>query len=559
MANIPQTNEHEFEILLERPPPGIVGRFLATTRHVLGLFFGGLHAYVRDQRAKGHANTLGFLLLRLLALLSWPFLDKDLIRQPFPVQFRRRLELLGPTYIKLGQILSLRDDLLPQELTDELRNHLLDRLPALPFKRFLELLEADLNRPVLEVFHWVSPVPLGSASLAQSHRAELLSGEAVVIKMLKPGVRQTVWNDTRLLRLLGATLQIFLSRYQPARLIDEFCRYTRLEVDLHFEADNAETFTANFADEPDVRFPKVFRQFSSSNILCMEYFQGRKPSAELVHELTPSEREKVIDLGVGATVRMIFRDGFFHADLHPGNLIVFDDATVGFIDLGMVGRFDSDMQRGMISYFYSLSIGDPANAARYLTAIAYAGRGADATGFRRAVEDLNRRWLRSPTFQEFSLGQLVLQSVALAGRYRIQYPGDLILMIKALITIEGVGNQLAPGLNVTEAAGKHIRRIVLSRFNVTNAFQESLLVVPEMLDVLMRSPLVLSEGLRVLEQRFKTEQPSPLAGLRGTILAVGFVLAGAIVVASAGPIWLWVGLFVLGVSLSAVALISGRL
>ena len=259
----------------------------------------------------------------------------------------------------------------------------------------------------------------------------------------------------------------------------------------------------------------------------MEYFAGKKPEAQAVATLTSAEKSRVIDLGVGATIDMIFRDGFFHADLHPGNLIIFDDGTVGFIDLGMVGRFDSETQKLMMYYYYSLASGDAAAAARYLTAMAQAGKGSDIDGFRQAVEDLSRRWLRTPTFHEFSVGQLVLQSVALAGKYRIRYPGEIILMVKALITVEGVGNLLVPDINVTQVSAKHIRRILIHQFNVLDIAKDSLLVLPELIDFLQRSPLVLNQGLRYMESTFKNQRQGSSADLSGTLFAVGLLLAAA--------------------------------
>ena len=289
--------------------------------------------------------------------------------------------------------------------------------------------------------------------------------------------------------MFGRLLQIFLARYQPKQLIDEFSRYTLREVDLRNEADNAEIFAANFIDQPDVRFPRIYRAFSNHDVLCMAFFAGKQPSAQAAATLTPAERSRILDLGVGAIVDMIFRDGFFHADLHPGNLIILADDAVGFIDLGMVGRFDSDTKNRMMYYYYALGTGDAPGAARHLAALAIAGKGSDIDGFRQAVEELSTRWLRTPTFHEFSLGQLVLQSVALAGKYRIRYPGEIILMVKALITVEGVGNLLDPDINVTQVSAKHIRRIVLHQFNLVNVVKDSLLVLPELLELPAAQPL----------------------------------------------------------------------
>ena len=543
MADAGVTQEPTFEAYVERPRRGLVGRFFQTAAQLGGLFYGWAYWHVQEQRVQGRSGALVVLCLCFYLFLGWLFVDKNLIKRPIAAQFRVRFERMGPTYIKLGQILSLREDLLPKSLTDELKN-LLSDLPAVPFDRFRVLVEDDLGRPIEAMFAWVAPTPLGSASLAQTHRARLHSGDDVVLKVLKPGVRATIKTDTQLLRLFGRFLQFFLARYQPKQLIDEFSRYTLREVDLRNEADNAEIFAANFIDQPDIRFPRIYRAFSNHDVLCMAFFAGRQPSAQAAATLMPAERSRILDLGVGAIIDMIFRDGFFHADLHPGNLIILADGAVGFIDLGMVGRFDSDTKNRMMYYYYALGTGDAPGAARHLAALAIAGKGSDIDGFRQAVEELSTRWLRTPTFHEFSVGQLVLQSVALAGKYRIRYPGEIILMVKALITVEGVGNLLEPDINVTQVSAKHIRRILIHQFNVVNIVKDSLLVLPELLELLQRSPLVLNQGLRYMESSFKNKQSGPFADSVGAIFGVGLLLTAAIM-AVGGIHWIvWGGLIV---------------
>ena len=274
----------------------MIVRFLETSWELLSLVLGGGMDFVRQKKEVGEHRSLGMLLLRFFLALTWPFLNKSIIRLPFSLQFRLRLQKLGPTYIKLGQILSLREDLLPKVITDELKN-LLDRLPAVSYERFKELIVESLGMPLNTMYRWIDPNPLGSASLAQTHRARLISNEKVVIKVLKPGVRKTIETDTRLLRFFGRILQLFLGRYQPARIINEFSTYTLREVDLRFEADNAETFTAYFKDETRVRFPKIYRKYSSHDVLCMEYFHGIKPDEEALKKLTLEQRREAIDLG----------------------------------------------------------------------------------------------------------------------------------------------------------------------------------------------------------------------------------------------------------------------
>ncbi len=546
--------ETKFEPYQERRPPGLIIRFFETSGQFLGLALGGGLDYVKQKKVLGEHRTLGILILRFFLALAWPFLDKSIVTLPFSIQFRLRLEKLGPTYIKLGQILSLREDILPKTITDELKS-LLDTLPAVSYERFKELISESLDLPLNTMYRWIDPLPLGSASLAQTHRARLVTNEKVVIKILKPGVRTLIERDTRLLRFFGRFLQIFLARYQPARIINEFSAYTLREVDLRFEADNAETFTAYFKDEPKVRFPRIYRQYSSRDVLCMEYFHGIKPDENALKKLTADQRRQAIDLGISAVVRMIYRDGFFHADLHPANLMVFKksgskEISVGFIDLGMVGRFTRDMRKRMFYYFYSLVTGDPESAARYLASLTIPGKGADVEGFRRAASDLYTRWLITPNFKDFSLAQVILQSVLLAGHYHIQYPGEIILMVKALVTIEGVGHIFDPELDIPSAARKDVQSILLHEFNPVSMVRDSALILPEMMDVLRKSPLLLTEGMRALEANLKKPPSGPLNGARGTLLAGFCLVAAALLLAFNGPWFVWTALFLIAAFLA---------
>jgi ubiquinone biosynthesis protein len=538
----------EFTLLNEQPPQSLLRRLLTVLRHLGGLLFGGIAAFVRDKRAQAQDRTLGIRLLRVLLFVVRPLLDERIVQHPFPIQFRMRLEILGPTYIKLGQILSLRRDILPASITDELQN-LLDRLPVVTFERYQELIEADLNATTDSCFQWIDPRPIGSASLAQIHRARLFSGEEVVLKVIKPGVRETVHQDTILLRIVGWLLQRFLGRYQPQRIINEFSAYTLREVDLRFEADNAETFAANFRDNPNVIFPRIYREFSGRDVLCMEYFAGIKPTALAAARLSQAERSQILDLGISSILQMIFHDGFFHADLHPGNLIIFSDMRIGFIDLGMVGRVDEGTRRAMLYYFYSLVMGDPANAARILSMIALPGSNADINGLRRELTDLNRRWGSASKYHRFSVTQLVLRSINLAGRYRVYYPEEIILMTKALVTIEGVGLLLDPDLELTVVARKHIQAILRDEFDLTRLWRQTLINAPELMDILRRSPMILARVLHRLEQEQIGPHPISYPGLKEIVLA-GFGLIAIAILVSAGVPWpIWLALITLAVML----------
>ena len=528
-----------YTLLADTRSPSLLGRLLVTVHQVTALLAGSVLSWSRSHAGDTSVSALRRGIAWTAALVIRPFIRRDLRDEPFPVQLRRRLELLGPTYIKLGQILSLRDDILPKPITDELRN-LLDRLPVVPYPAFCELVEKSLDRPIGAMFAEVEKVPLGSASIAQIHRATTIQGDVVVIKAVKPGIRDTLTRDTVILRGVGLTLQLVFARYQPYKIINEFCEYTLREVDLRREADNGDIFAANFANEPDVHFPRIFHDCSSRDVLVMEYLEGLRPDSRKAKALPLADREKLVDLGVGSIIEMIYRDGFFHADLHPGNLVILPGPKVGYIDLGMVGRLENDLRRSLLYYYYSLVTGDADNAARYLAAVAQPGPGGDPDGFRREVAEISGRWKRAATFEDFSLAQLTLESVSKGGEYRMYFPMELVLMVKTLITYESVGHMLVPGFDVAEVSRRHVRRVFIAQFSPLRLVQEELRGAPDLVDALMKVPSLVTEGLRVLERSTKRPADNPLAGIRGTLLAGFALVAGAIVFAFHGPAIVWI-------------------
>ncbi len=527
--------------------PDLARRGRTTVRHISALVFGGYVASVDSAKRRGGTGYF-YRTRAFFAFFIRPFLDKDIRQLPYPAQLRKRLEILGPTYVKLGQILSLRKDLLPDIVTDELRN-LLSDLPPVDFDKIREVIENDLGHPVNEIFASIDEIPLGSASIAQSHRASLHSGEDVILKVVKPGIRELIYRDSTLLRTTAGFLQYIIPRYQPKAVIDEFCEYTVREVEMELEAENAETFAVNFADMPDVVFPAIYRDYSGTSVLCMEFLDGVRPDDPSMLDLPLAERQTMIDLGADAIIRMLYQDGYFHADLHPANLLALPGPKVGFIDLGMVGHFDPELRHNLMHLFYSLVMEDFERASRYLAAVSRTGPRSDVLGFRTAVKEVARRWRRRATFEEFSLALLMLECVQLGARYRLYFPVEMVLMVKALITYEGVGYLLDPDFNVAEVARNHVGRIFRQEFSPMRLLREGVRAAPDLFDAVAKLPLLVSEGLSVLEERSRKPVQDPLTGTRATILGGFCLVSGSILMAFEGPWVVSLILIVLGLGL----------
>jgi ubiquinone biosynthesis protein len=538
------------------PYRGAFRRFFVVYRHVAGLLMGGHIAYVRSlpRMQKTGLRSPG---KRLLAWLLKPLVRSDLRDLPFPVQLRRRLEILGPTFTKLGQVLAIREDLLPPVITDELES-LMDHLPPIPFEQVKAIIERDLEQPVEALFDSIEDEPLGSASIAQAHHATTTHGDAVVVKVIKPGIRDVITSDLKLLEFFGVFLQWLLPEYQPSQIIEEFSSYTLREVDYSYEADNAEVFAANFQDTPGIVFPDIYRALSSDDVLTMEYLDGLRPGSPASLALSEEERARAVDLGAAAIIRMLYKDGFFHADLHAGNLKIMpgetpQDLKVGFIDLGMVGRFNSTLRRRMLYYYNALVRGDVENAARYLLDMARFGEGGDPQGFQRAVADMARHFLMRSKQGKISFAQVILQSLSLGGRYHVFFPVEMTLMVKALVTFEGVGRTLDPDLDIVSVSKRHVRDIFRSRFDPRTLGREVLSNAPALIDIATQLPQFLATGYTQLEERLNDRSPpsaDPLEGIRSGILAGACILGGVVAVVQGGPLWLWIPLFLIGAGLA---------
>jgi len=525
-----------------RGPLGLPGRVATTLRHGLGLAGGALVAWVRRGRLEHPpASGISFALARLGAALVRPWLDPQLATAPFPVQLRVRLEMLGPVYIKLGQVLSLRTDLLPDAVTSELRN-LLDQLPAVPWEEIEPIVEADLGGPVQRSFQWVDPLPLGSASIAQIHAALTRDGEDVVLKVVKPGIRGLLRQDAALLRTLGRVLQAFIPRYRPRDIFEEFIEYTWRELDMAREAANVETFAAAFSQMPEVVFPEVHRRFSGPNVLCLQRLSGIRPDSPEAASLSEVSRRRLIDVGAAAIVQMLYRDGFFHADLHPANVLILkegEELRLAFLDMGMVGRLEARVRRLMLYYFYSVVTDDFENASRYLAAVARQEPGADPEGFRKEVEDISRRWRCAATVEEYSLARMILESIRQGVRYRMYFPVEMVLMARALLTYEGIGMLLDPGLDAARITERHVTQQFRRQMNPLRLAREGLRRAPDLMDAIINLPTLVTEGLELMERQRREAVSRPMSGTGGTIYGGFCVLAGAVLAAGGAPWPAW--------------------
>jgi ubiquinone biosynthesis protein len=403
---------------------------------------------------------------------------EELLAPNFGVRLRRTLDDLGPTFVKFGQLLSTRSDIIPGEILFELQK-LQNTAAPIPLEAAQAVIEVELGVPTGKLFAEFDPVQLGSASIGQVYRARLHGGDLVAVKVQRPEARGRVEADLALMKDLAALLdarfgdRIFID---VPGLVAEFEGVIRRELDYEAEAQNARRFAANFVGTP-VKIPKIYTELSTRMVLTMEFIEGTRFHNINPLLLAPAERHRVATMGAEAIFKMAFEDGFFHGDPHPGNLVLTPEGELALLDFGMVGF----MSRGDIEALSRLFIAVIQRDA------AAALRGLEGLGVRYApevrpdlTEDL-REFLHKYsrlTVGEVTLGQALSELITLIRRYRLWVPPVFPLLTKALVTAEGLSRSIDPTLNVYEVARPYASRLLRERYEpgfLLERFQESAL------------------------------------------------------------------------------------
>ena len=406
----------------------------------------------------------------------------------FPEKVRQTLESLGPTYIKLGQILSLREDLLPDRITKELRN-LQTKVPPISFEEAKWMVESEFNLPLRHVFKEFSPKPIGSASLAQAHIAYLRNGQKVVVKVQRPGIIPIITSDIQIMRRLAWVMSKipYLKDFQPREMIEEFAAYTMKELDFTQEGKHADIFRENFKEMDDVILPKVYWEYTTKKVLTLEFIEGVKPDDSEKLKKLGVNGSKVAALGSRVVLKQLFIDGFFHGDPHPGNLFIVGSERICMIDLGMVGQFTPETKNNMFLYYYYLIIRDFDTAAKYMIAFTKYTPNSDAEGFKKEINEIGQRWLGAG-FKNYSLGRLILNAMNAGAKYKFYFNKDIILAIKSIVTMEAVGHILDPNMDLVKVSLPMMTEIFLSRFSPARMAKPLLRSLPDYLDVLEQAP-----------------------------------------------------------------------
>ncbi len=376
---------------------------------------------------------------------------------------------LGPSFVKLGQIASTRPDILPAEWIVELKK-LQDEVNPLDFEEIRQAIETSLGAPLEEIFDEVDEEPLAAASIAQVHRAVLKHPDGpkqVVVKVQRPKIAGTIVRDLELLHTLARFIERTIVEshiYQPTALVDQFDTAITSELDFTLEADNAKRFAQNFEGHPHAVFASIYKDASSKRVITMDLLDGHKVYKAI--EDHGHQGPVIAKAAAGIIIKMIFEDGFFHADPHPGNILIGGEPKtpkIGLVDLGMVGRLSTEMRAKTIDMMIAAVRNDHEALADALYSVGTPTQKVDKRAYRAEVSRLADKWLNKP-LKEIDFAAMIADLVKGATKYGLEIPADFLLVGKALMTIEGVGKEIDPDMDLFEEARPYFMDMLRKRY-----------------------------------------------------------------------------------------------
>ena len=388
------------------------------------------------------------------------------------VRLRRMFEKLGPTFIKFGQVLSVRPDLVPKEYSVELEK-LQDMVPSFSFNEARDIVEKEFGKKLEQLFHDFDKKPIASASISQVHKATLKTGQKIAVKIQRPDVKKIMETDIDIMIYIAGLLEKYfenIKRYKPVKIVNEFKEWTEKELDFRIEARNAKRFYQNFKGSKTVFIPKIYDELTSERVLTLEFVEGIE-----LHNLKAIQKEKIdfnriIKNGFEAIMTQVFVHGIFHADPHPGNLIIRKDNSIAFVDFGIVGYFDEKLKNKSIDLLYGIV---SQNEELVMDTLVSMGLEGDSIDYEELKADISFiiQPLQHSSIKDIKVSKVLEELLDIALKHRLRVPAPFVLFGKTIITLEGLALEYDPNFKLVETAKPFVEKLVARRKNPIYAWK----------------------------------------------------------------------------------------
>lgn len=437
-------------------------------RQILSVFFKyGFYQFIEQ------VNLARFIPFRKRILEKFPYIDRA-----FPERLRHAFEELGPSFIKLAQILSARPDLITKAYADEFKK-LQDEVPPFRFEEVRTIIQEELGAPLEEIFKEFEVRPIAAASIAQVHGATLKSGESVVVKIQRPRIKEIIETDIDIMRFIAELMDRYMPEaefFNPKGIVEEFSKTVRKELNFREEARNLNRFRRNFEGHKYIYIPRLYPEYLTEKVIVMERIEGIRIDRVSEIEKLGFDRSHIARIGLEAYLKMIFEDGYFHADPHPGNIFIMPDGRIGLVDFGIVGHLTPELMESLAQAFISLVKRDFDSLIEQYIDLGFVSEEVDIESFRRDFKaDLMDFLvpLYGASISEINFTEYLDTLTHLAIKHKLKIPSDFLLVNKSLLILDSIARELDPSFNFISVAEPYASKLIRSRYNLQRLYDRT--------------------------------------------------------------------------------------
>ncbi|MCF8076853.1 MAG: AarF/ABC1/UbiB kinase family protein [Desulfotignum sp.] len=476
-------------------------------------------------------------------------------------RIRMALEELGPTFVKMGQVLSSRPDLIPMDLVNEL-SKLQDEIPAFGFDRVKETIAAEFGKPWDAVFHSMDDTPFACASIGQVHRASVTGEDRLAVKIQRPGIRKMIEADLEIIHHLAGIMERNIEEvafYRPVKIVEEFAKTMEKELDYTIEAASMERMARQFHQDKTIHIPQVYPAESSERVLTMEFINGIKASDIDAIDRAGLDRKRITRRGADFIMTQVFQHGFFHADPHPGNIFIMENNRICPVDFGMTGFLDINTRELFVDIIHAVATNNPRRAARVLCDLCGYETQPDMIRLEKDVALFISVHL-TRSLKNIKTSRMVNQFIGLCTTHSLRIPPDLFLMMKAFVSVENVARKLDPDFNMLGHAAPYVTTARFLKFSPSKLAEEMMEIVRESYKLIQHLPTDTLEILRLVRQgkmkllidiqgldKLIVHQDQTSNRISFSIIIAALILGSAIVINSDVPPMLF-GVSVIGIA-----------